>query len=283
MSSSRLTKGGDALRLSFEFFPTQKNPEKLYHTIERYKMHQPEYISITYGAGGSTRDRTQACVQHVQQSLKMSVAAHLTCVNHTQEDIDAILTNYHTNGVTHILALRGDVPKNTALIQNPGFEYARDLVSFIRQRYPHFKIGVAGFPEGHPKTPNRLDEMSHLAEKVAAGADYICTQLFFHNDDFYDFEARCRLSGIQVPIIPGIMPILSLNQYNRMAELAAGSRYPAPLQAKIRSAKDDKAIADIGIQWTIDQARELIQNGHHHIHFYTLNQFDSIDKIIQAL
>ncbi len=281
---------------SFEFFPP-KSPEaseRLYHTIRELWSLQPSFVSVTYGAGGSTRDLTHDLVVRIRKELNVTTIPHLTCVCHNEGDIRAILERYAEHGISNILALAGDPPHD-----RPGydrsqdaFQHAVDLVRFIRRfndtgKHPDprgFGIGVAGFPEGHPATPNRLLEMDYLKAKVDAGADYICTQLFFDNHDFYDFRERCELAGIRVPIIAGIMPVTSVKGMRRMAELAAGSRFPAPLLRSLHRAGDDPdAVRRVGIHWATEQCRDLLDHHVAGIHFYTLNQSDATRQIFLNL
>jgi methylenetetrahydrofolate reductase (NADPH) len=213
---------------------------------------------------------------------------HLTCVGHTKREILELLESYAEADVSNILALRGDAPKSSAVTPPGEFVHAADLVAFIRrfsETHNHdFGIGVAGFPEGHPATPNRMLEMDRLKAKVDAGADYICTQLFFDNHDFFDFRDRCELSGIQAPILAGIMPLTSLSSMSRMADLAAGSRFPAKLQrALARGNGDEAAIRRIGIHYATAQSSNLLDNGVKGIHFYTLNQSSATVEIFRQL
>ncbi|HEX2746560.1 MAG TPA: methylenetetrahydrofolate reductase, partial [Verrucomicrobiales bacterium] len=204
---------------SFEFFPP-KTPDgagKLFENIARLEPCQPSFVSVTYGAGGTTREVTHDLVVRIKTETTLDPVPHLTCVCHGERDIAEILERYAVAGVSNILALRGDPPRDRVNYDRSGdaFEYAAGLVAFIKKFndsgvHPDkrgFGIGVAGFPEGHPLTPNRLVEMDHLKAKIDAGADYICTQLFFDNHHFYDFRERCDLAGIRVPILAGIMPI----------------------------------------------------------------------------
>jgi methylenetetrahydrofolate reductase (NADPH) len=197
----------------------------------------------------------------------------------------SILEKNAESGIENILALRGDPPKGEAVWKHPdnGFDYAADLVSFIKKNYPHICIGVAGFPEGHPLTPNRLKEMEYLKAKVDAGADYIVTQLFFDNRDFYDFCERCELAGIHVPVVAGIMPITTRKGMIRMAELAGGARFPAGLLRSVARAENDKYFEEIGIHWAAGQLRDLIHNDVRGIHLYTLNSSRAIFKIFKSL
>ncbi|MEM0915777.1 MAG: methylenetetrahydrofolate reductase, partial [Planctomycetota bacterium] len=229
----------DGTTFSFEFFPpkTEKSAESLYASIRDLEALKPSFVSVTYGAGGSTRELTHDLVLRIKRETSITAIPHLTCVCHGTADIDDILARYAQAGVCNILALGGDPPRDKPDYDRgqDAFRYATGLVEHIKafndagyHADPRgFGIGVAGFPEGHPATPNRLDEMDHLKAKVDAGADYICTQLFFENRDFDDFRERCTLAGIKVPIIAGVMPITSGKGMRRMAELSAGSRFPA--------------------------------------------------------
>ncbi len=270
---------------SFEFFPPKSEAaaESLYQSIADLKSLKPSFVSVTYGAGGSTRQRTQDLVIRVRRDLGVTTVPHLTCVCHSEADIQEILGRYADEGVCNILALGGDPPRDLANYkrEDDAFQHAIDLVKFIRaftDKHEHpdargFGIGVAGFPEGHPATPNRLLEMDYLKAKCDAGADYIVTQLFFNNDDFYDFRERCQLAHIHQPIIAGIMPITSAKGMRRMAELAAGSRYPAKLlRAIARCGEDEEAVKRVGVHWATEQCRDLLDNSVRGIHFYTLNQ-----------
>ncbi|MBX7211130.1 MAG: methylenetetrahydrofolate reductase [NAD(P)H] [Verrucomicrobiaceae bacterium] len=281
---------------SFEFFPPRSAEafEALYQTIGELEALRPAFVSVTYGAGGSTRELTHDLVVRMKTTTTLDPIPHLTCVCHSEADIASILERYAAAGVSNILALGGDPPRGLADYrkQDDAFQHAADLVRFIRkfgERGAHsdrrgFGIGVAGFPEGHPATPNRLVEMDHLKAKVDAGADYICTQLFFDNHDFYDFRDRCHLAGIRVPIIAGIMPITSASGMKRMAELAAGARFPAKLLRAIsRTGGDDEAVQRVGVHYATEQCRDLLDNGVDGIHFYTLNKSRATRDIYASL
>jgi methylenetetrahydrofolate reductase (NADPH) len=278
---------------SFEFFPpkTDKASDELFETIAQLQTLKPSFVSVTYGAGGSTRERTHDLIVRIQRETKLTAVSHLTCVCHTEEEIAALLDRYAQSSIENILALGGDPPRTMANFERSrdAFQYAEQLVRFIRSHAAvpdsrGFGIGVAGFPEGHPATPNRLKELDYLKLKVDAGADYLCTQLFFSNADFYDFRERCELSGIRVPIIAGIMPITSKENLARMAELALGARFPARLLRAIDRCDDDsKAVAKVGAHWATEQCRDLLDNQVRGIHFYTLNRSDATRKIYENL
>jgi len=279
--------------VSFEFFPP-KTPEAqhaLYDTIRELEKIHPNFVSVTYGAGGSTRELTHDLVLRLKTTTTLDPVPHLTCVGHTREEITAILERYAAAGVSNILALRGDPPRDKPDYNHAGdtFPQAVDLVSFVKSFSEHpdargFGIGVAGFPEGHPATPNRLLEMDYLKAKVDAGADYICTQLFFDNHDFYDFRERCALAGIHVPIIAGIMPVTSQSSMRRMAELAGGARFPGRLlKALQRGGDSSEAFRQIGLHYATEQCADLLDQGVAGIHLYTLNQSTATREICQRL
>ena len=282
--------------LSFEFFPPRTAPswEDLYQAIRELEPLNPTFVSVTYGAGGGTRELTHDLVVRIKQTTSIPPVPHLTCVGHSEQEVTDILTRYATAGVSNILALRGDPPKDQPGYDwsESGFRHAADLVRFIRKFnesgvHPDprgFGIGVAGFPEGHPTTPNRVDELDFLKAKVDAGADYICTQLFFDNHDFLDFRDRCDFEGIRVPIIAGVMPISSIQGMKRMAELAAGARYPAKLlRALARANSDAAAVERVGIHYAAEQCAGLLNEGVDGIHFYTLNKSHATREIYHSL
>jgi len=283
----------DAPTFSFEFFPpkTVEAQARLFDTIRELEPLQPSFVSVTYGAGGSTRELTHDLVRRLRRETTLRPVPHLTCVGHTEEEIALILEGYAEEGVQTLLALRGDPPKGQPDYDHrrDAFPQAVDLVKFIRRFTPaggleKFSVGVAGFPEGHPATPNRLLEMDYLKEKVDGGADYICTQLFFDNRDFYDFRERCALAGIDVPILAGIMPVGSLASMRRMAELAGGARFPARLlKALQRVAGDDEAVRQVGLHYATEQCADLLHEGVAGLHFYTLNQSTATREICQRL
>lgn len=277
---------------SFEFFPP-KTPEgaaSLLETVVKLQEFNPSFVSVTYGAGGSSRGLTRSVV-HDMQSRGIPTVPHLTCVGHTEAEIEEILHGYISAGACAIMALRGDPPRNCPYDPSQdAFRHAADLVRFIRsweerQNLPYrLSIGVAGFPEGHPDSRNRLREMDFLKAKVDEGADYICTQLFFDNHAFFDFRDRCRIMDINVPIIAGIMPVTSISSMNRMAELSAGTNFPARLlKAMLRAGGDKASIERIGINYASNQCSELLDADVDGIHFYTLNKSKATLEIYHNL
>lgn len=287
-----ILQGAGRSTFSFEFFPP-RSPESvkdLQESLDQLAAWRPDFVSVTYGAGGGTRDRTQALVGELRQSDVFDPVPHLTCVGHTEAEIMMLLEGYSAAGVSNVLALRGDLPGHP--VSEGEFKTAADLVRCIRrfnERGLHpdprgFGIGVACFPEGHPATPNRMLEMDYLKAKVDAGADYLCTQVFFDNHDFHDFRARCDLAGIQVPILAGILPLTQASSLRRMAELAAGSRYPARLLRSLqRAGQDAEAFQEVGIHHAITQCADLLDHEVAGIHFYTLNKAETTVRVLRGL
>jgi methylenetetrahydrofolate reductase (NADPH) len=280
---------------SFEFFPpkTPAGAQALFETVRQLEPLKPAFVSMTYGAGGSTRDLTHDLVVRLKRETTLNPVPHLTCVGHTRAEIEHILERYATAEVGNILALGGDPPRHLVNYDRSQdeFKHAADLVSFIRRfdaqrvaaRPRGFGVGVAGFPEGHPATPNRLIELDHLKAKVDAGADFIITQLFFDNRDFYDFRERCELSHINVPIIAGTMPVTSREGLQRMSELALGARFPARLLRNLQRCSDRESVERVGIHWATEQCLDLINNGVRGLHFYTLNKSTATLEIYRTL
>jgi len=278
----------DRTTLSFEFFPPKDDAssEELLKTVHELTKLDPAFVSVTYGAGGTTRERTRNVVQRIITETSVPTIPHLTCIGHSKEEMVSILDGYAEDGVQTILALRGDPPRNNPNYDrsNDDFKYASDLVRFIKEHSHDFTIGVAGFPEGHPATQNRLQEMDYFKQKADEGADYICTQLFFDNHDFADYRERCELAGIDLPIVAGVMPITTISGMKRMAELAEGSRFPAALLRTLKNAGDDpKAIRKAGIDYASEQCQGLIDLQTSGIHLYTLNKSKGTIQIAEAL
>jgi len=282
---------------SFEFFPPKDSAgaDRLFESIVKLEGLGPSFVSITYGAGGSTRQLTRDVVHKVKVQTGLVTMPHLTCVGHSEGEIDEILEGYAQRGITNILALRGDPPDGCGEVHDwtgEQFENACKLVEHIRgfsdrhrgTGFDGFEIGVAGFPEGHSGTPNRLKEMDYLKAKVDAGAGFVVTQMFFENRDYFDFCDRCSLSGINVPVVAGIMPVQSISGMKRMADLALGMRFPASLLRAVRRTDgSNEAVRRIGVHWATEQCRDLLDHRARGIHFYTLNQSDATVKIYEAL
>ncbi len=277
---------------SFEFFPpkTLQGAASLLDTVKKLNEFHPSFVSITYGAGGSSRELTRNLVTDIQ-SQGINTVPHLTCVGHSEAELEQILEGYVRAGSRAVLALRGDEPRERNRPKSEdAFTHASELVAFIRrweekQNLPYrLTVGVAGFPEGHPETLNRLKEMDHLRAKIDEGADYICTQLFFDNHAFFDYRDRCRLLEINVPIIAGIMPLTSVSGMNRMAQLAAGTNFPARLlKAMHRAGGNKEALERVGIHYASNQCAELLDDDVDGIHFYTLNKSQATLEIYRNL
>jgi methylenetetrahydrofolate reductase (NADPH) len=274
------------LVLSFEVFPPKRegNLESLYITITELGELKPDFISVTYGAGGSTREKTIEISSRVKNEFKLEVLAHLTCVQSTRDDIARILDSLKNENVENILALRGDPPEGTErfIKTEGGFGYANELVQFIKTR-TDFSVGVAGYPEGHIEAPNLKVDMINLKRKVDAGADFILTQLFFNNDAFYNFRDLAMALRIDIPIIPGIFPILNYNQITRIASLA-GVRIPARLVEKVERNKDKpEEVEKYGIEYAIIQVDNLVKDGITGLHLYCMNKSRPVKKILAEL
>jgi methylenetetrahydrofolate reductase (NADPH) len=271
---------------SFEFFPP-KNDGDVDHvlaTARELKTLGPAYISVTWGAGGSTRRKTLDIVSAIKNDIGVESMAHLTCVGAGRADIDEILADIARRGVKNILALRGDPPKGAAaFVPHPdGFRHANELVAHIRKAHD-FCLGVAGYPEGHVESPDRESDLDNLKRKVDAGADFVVTQLFFDNADFLRFRDRAASRGVRVPIVAGLMPITNAGQAQRFTQLC-GARLPAPLLTELDRRRDDaEAVTRLGIDHATAQCRGLLAAGVAGIHFYTLNRSRSTAEILRRL
>jgi methylenetetrahydrofolate reductase (NADPH) len=273
---------------SFEFFPpkTDVGVANLERTIRELSDLQPSFVSVTYGAGGSTRQKTVDLVQWVQREARITAMAHLTCVGATREEIGGVLNRLTEAGIENIMALRGDPPAGQERFEQTagGFGYANDLVAYIREQHgARVCVGGAGYPEGHVECRDIDRDIENLKRKADAGLDFIVTQLFFDNRVYFDFVARARKAGITVPIVPGIMPIRNLASVERMTKLG-GATIPATLFAELdRCRADDAAVAALGVAHATAQCVELLHGGAPGIHFYTLNQSPATRVILTAL
>jgi methylenetetrahydrofolate reductase (NADPH) len=272
--------------VSFEFFPpkTDAGFQSLFQTIDELKSIRPSYVSVTYGAGGSTREKTVNLVERIQRELAIRSMAHLTCVGHTAAEIGSILDDLWKAGIRNVLALRGDPPAGQSqfIATEGGFANADALVEFVAAQHP-FCIGVAGYPEGHPQCLNKTRDLEHLKRKVDNGANFIVTQLFFDNDDFYRFRDAARAIGINVPIVAGIMPITNVAQIKRFIGMC-GAKIPNPLLLKLEAVESDaEAVHAAGVDYATQQCNDLIGNGVDGIHFYTLNKSKATVQICKSL
>src|SRR5438445_798339 len=274
--------------ISFEFFPPKPDEGDrilLEKTLPALLQTKPDYCSVTYGAGGSTREKTLMIVDRIQREHGLTAVAHLTCVCATKEQIKELLGQIRALGVRNVLALRGDPPGGREFqLTSGGFEFSSQLVSFIREQ-EEVSIGVAGFPEGHIacKAGKHVDWV-YLKGKIEAGADYVITQLFFDNADFYEFrEQMTRKHGVKVPLVPGIIPILSASQIKRFTALC-GARIPASVASNLEElGDDDAALTEFGIDFATKQCEDLLRAGAPGIHFYTLNKAQPTIRILQNL
>jgi methylenetetrahydrofolate reductase (NADPH) len=274
--------------ISFEFFPpkTEDGDRALLEKhIPALLAARPDYCSVTYGAGGSTRDKTLQIVDRIQRQHGLPALAHLTCVNHTRPEVDALLEKIRTLNCRNILALRGDPPGGGEFQPTPGgFEFSRELVQFIRHR-GDFAIGVAGFPEGHIACrAGKHADWRHLQEKVAAGADFVITQLFFDNADYFEFRDHVAGKlGVTVPLVPGVISILSATQITKFTQLC-GAKIPPALRARLADlGTDDEAATKFGIEYATRQCEELLRAGAPGLHFYTLNKSPATVQVLRNL
>lgn len=261
---------------SLEFFPPKDDAgiEALRQTAAALKRIGPDFVSVTYGAGGSTRERTVQVSAMLKTELGFTVMPHLTAVNHTREEIAAIAEAHYARGIRNIMALRGDVPKELAAgtAFKEGLRYGSDVVALLKRLHPDVCLGVGGYPEKHPEAPSLEADLSNLKRKVDAGASFITTQLFFDNAAYCRFVDRCRAAGITVPIVPGVMPVLSLKQIRRFTEMC-GASLPDKLVKRLEAAGEQPEIVEtIGIDWALGQIRDLLSRGAPGYHLYILNR-----------
>ncbi|MGO9320784.1 MAG: methylenetetrahydrofolate reductase [NAD(P)H] [Solirubrobacteraceae bacterium] len=271
---------------SFEFFPpkTQEGERNLYAALAELRTLEPSFVSVTYGAGGSTREKTIEIVKRIREEYGLEAMAHFTCVGATVEELRATLQEMQDAGIDNVLALRGDPPagEEVWIKTDGGLEYSSELVALIAGGYP-FAIGAACFPETHIHATSPEDDLEHLAEKVAAGVDFLITQLFFDNAVYFDFVERARAAGIEVPIIPGVMPITRVGQVERMASMC-GASIPEGLRRELHARGDDpEEVLDFGVAYATLQCAELLAAGAPGIHFYTLNRSPATRAILSAL
>jgi methylenetetrahydrofolate reductase (NADH) len=271
---------------SFEFFPpkTEAGEQNLYKALSELRPLEPSFVSVTYGAGGSSREKTIEIVKRIKEDFGLEAMAHFTCVGATVPELRATLDEMQQAGIENVLALRGDPPEGQAdwTKTDGGLEYSHELVELIGSAYP-FAIGAACFPETHIHAESAESDLRYLGEKVRAGVDFLITQMFFDNSFYFDFVARARQAGVEVPIIPGIMPITRVGQVERMATMC-GSAIPDGLRAELRArAQDAEAVLDFGVAYATLQCAELLAAGAPGVHFYTLNRSPATRAILSAL
>jgi methylenetetrahydrofolate reductase (NADPH) len=286
MRIDQILAAGAGPVFSFEFFPpkTPAGESNLYNALAELRTLDPSFVSVTYGAGGSTRAKTIEIVKRIREDYGLEAMAHFTCVGATVPELHATLDEMLAAGIDNVLALRGDPPAGLQewVKTEGGLEYSRELVALIRAGYP-FAIAAACFPETHIHAVSPEADLAHLAEKVAAGVDFLITQLFFDNTLYFDFVARARAAGIDVPIIPGVMPITHAGQVERMAAMC-GASIPAGLRGELHArAEDAEAVLDFGVAYATLQCAELLAAGAPGIHFYTLNRSPATRAILSAL
>jgi len=282
---SKLNNGAPVF--SVEFFPpkTEEGARQILRTANVIRRYEPDFVSITYGAGGSSRERTIEYGELLRDLFQFEVMPHLTCVGHSRDELAKILERFQEGDFHNIMTLRGDPPKGQKDFKpHPdGLRYASDLVAFIRERYPEFCLGVGGYPEKHPEAPELDVDLAKLKIKVDAGADFITTQLFFQNEDFTTWVDKCRQIGIEIPIIPGIMAALNYDQVHKFCGFC-GANVPEELSKKLEDAKgDESASAAIGVDWAFQQVRELLDNGAPGVHLYILNRSGPAVELLERL
>ena len=276
----------DGLVVSFELFPpkTTKGETALYKHVSELMKFNPDFVTCTYGAGGSTRDKTLEIVGKIKNDFDVPVASHLTLVGSTVDDLRQYLTTAQQQGVDYIVALRGDPPKGQENFSQTegGLRYANELVELIEAEFPDFGVLVAGYPEKHCEAPTMEVDLENLKRKVDAGADAIVTQVFYHNDDFFRFRDRCQALGIEAPVVPGILPVTSLSQIERIASLC-GANVPESFLKRLGEKEDKEWQFEVGVEFAIEQTRALIDADVAGIHYYVLNQSPATIKILEAV
>jgi methylenetetrahydrofolate reductase (NADPH) len=261
---------------SLEFFPPKDDTgvDALRATARALQRISPDFVSVTYGAGGSTRERTAQVSEILRGEMGFTVMPHLTCVGHTRAELADVAGRIHAGGFRNIMTLRGDPPKGetTFTPYKDGLRYASDLVTLLKEAHPDLCLGVGGYPERHPEAPSAEVDLANLRRKVDAGADFITTQLFFDNEVYFRFVDRCRAAGISIPIVPGIMPVLSLKQIQRFTQMC-GAHLPAKLTKRLEAAADNpETMESVGIDWALGQIRDLLARGAPGYHLYILNR-----------
>lgn len=285
MSFSRIYRASH-FGLSFELYPpkTAAGEKAMYGHVQQLMAYRPDFITCTYGAGGSTRDKTLDIVRQVKRMLAVPVASHLTCVGATLDQLRGYLRQAREGQVDHIVALRGDPPQGDSAFRpvDGGLRYANELVALIRHEFPGFGIAVAGYPEKHIEAPSTEVDLQNLKRKVDAGAEVVITQLFYNNEDFFQFRDDCQRIGIEVPVIPGILPVTNLSQIRRITSMC-GARLPESLVEDLQKKDDPAWQFDIGVDFAIRQVEDLVRQGVPGMHFYVLNKSQAASKVLEAV
>ncbi len=273
--------------LSVEFFPpkNEEGGEQLLRTAEALRPYRPDFVSITYGAGGTTRERTFRYAKILRDDFGWLVMPHLTCVGSTRAELLDIVASYHADGIRNIMALRGDPPKGqTEFVPCPdGLRYASDLIALIRENFPDMCLGAGAYPEKHPEAASMEEDLAHLKIKADAGASFLTTQLFFDNEHYFKFLDACRARGITLPVLPGLLPALSLAQVRRFGPMC-GSSLPHALVEQLQVVEDDaRASEAVGVTWAYHQIHELLRHGAPGVHLYILNRSASAVTLARSL
>ena len=276
---------GDQLGLSFELFPpkTEKGQLALFRHVEQLMEFQPDFITCTYGAGGSTRDKTLQIVAEVKRRFDVPVASHLTCVGATIDMLRDYLVQADRRGIDAIVALRGDPPAGQADFKpvDGGLSYANELVDLIRGEFPQFGVAVAGYPEVHLEAPSAEVDLENLKRKVEAGADAVITQLFYKNENFFAFRERYEQAGIQVPLVPGILPVTNFSQIQRITSLC-GAQMPDSFSSRLQEKDDAQWQFEVGLEFAVRQVQELVDTGVPGVHFYVLNKSQATSEVLRS-
>ena len=282
--SDKFKKQGQGI--SLEFFPPKsaEGKETFMKVVHELRAFNPLYVSVTYGAGGMTQDRTLNTLKWIKQETDLTLMSHLTCIGATKRSMNKLLKEYQGSGIDNILALRGDPPMNMPDFDptQGDFKYARNLVDFVK-KYDYFSIAVAVYPEGHAQSPSIEKDMDYTKQKIDAGADFAITQMFFNNRYYYDFLDRAAKLGITIPILPGIMPIIDCKKIVELAEFCNAS-VPKEILDRMEPVMDMPAeMRKLGVEYAVTQCEDLIKNGVNYIHFYTMNRSDSVSEILNGL
>ena len=287
LSSIAEAYGPDKFGLSFELFPpkTEKGEGALFGHLEKLVEFRPSYVTCTYGAGGSTQDKTLDVISKVRRQLELPVATHLTCVGRTADEIGEYLSRANEADVTNVVALRGDPPAGEETFQaiEGGFSYANELVAFIRATFPQMGIAVGGYPETHQEAASPEADLQNLKRKVDAGSDVIITQLFYDNADFFEFREKCETAGITIPIVPGLLPITNLEQIKRITNLCAAKLPQGLLDDLEKHADDPQGQFEVGVNHATEQTAGLVAAQVEGIHYYVLNKSEATLRVLNSV